>query len=75
MKTSTETGLRLFPRTSQDTITIMDIMDSSDYAYEFDAAMGCLFFEEIEENYDSLESYLIGLLNDSNANYRIEGIF
>lgn len=69
-----ETGLRLTPRPS-DAKQINEIIEASVFYAEYNSVYGFYFFEEEEENYDSLEAELHKLFEGTNLNYRIEGVF
>jgi len=72
---STETGLMVIPRTSQDANKIYAYLDDSNWTADWNSAEGYFLFPEEEDLYDSLEAEIEEFLVDIGANARIEGIF
>lgn len=70
-----KTGLMLTPSTRESARIINEAIENSDFYAEYDSTYGFYFFPEEEENYDSLEAQLDGLLSGLNVDYRIEGVF
>ena len=72
---STETGLMVIPRTSQDANKIYAYLDDSNWTADWNSAEGYFLFPEEEDMYDSLEAEIEEFLVDIGADARIEGIF
>lgn len=70
-----ETGLQLTPRTREDLQIINEVLQESEFSTEYNSEFGYFFFQEDEENYDTLEEQINELFHGLEVNYRIEGIF
>ena len=68
------TGLIVTGSTKYDNYLIERIIENEGFSAEFDSEFNNFTFEEIPENYDSLEMELCKIFNRNNINARFESI-